>query len=500
MSTRLITIPIVIAHLGLGGYGIWSIIMMTSAYMRFGTVGVKSAFQKYVAEATGNGNYEAANRLLSTGCAFMLVLSVAGLIPCAIFSRRIAMAAGVPQQFLHATASSITVLGLIMVMSNVGAVFEAIVMGGHRIDLSRRFATCFTLAEAVAIVTALHFGYGLFAMASVMAISDIAFVSSCFLASRKVVPQIRLRLRHVTKAAVPELIRFAGSYQLVNILEIVYASILPFGILRCFGAEAAGTYALVTRLTSTVLMLNDSFLIPILSGGTKVYASGSHEKMQALLLKSFKVTLGLTLFPLAFISVFGSSMVFAWTGQREATIRTALILVSLAGLFKGLSLLQLVLYRISGKALLDNIRQILRIVILASIIAFARRLGFNGVLVGFAVAELMGVLFMLFALMRTFHAFHAKALVPDALKLTTASALILAAGALATRLPMFYVANVRLFATLRLGEVALACLLMAYPALLLTKTVTGAEWKAFLGVFLPRRFAIDKPVAEGVSE
>src|SRR5947209_2229079 len=85
--TRFITIPIAIAHLGLGGYGIWSIIMTTAAYMRFGSVGIKAAFQKYVAEATGNGDFEKASRLLSTGCAIMLVLSIAGLIPVAIFSQ-----------------------------------------------------------------------------------------------------------------------------------------------------------------------------------------------------------------------------------------------------------------------------------------------------------------------------------------------------------------------------------------------------------------------------
>src|SRR5579871_5758262 len=158
VGTRLITIPIVIAHLGLGGYGIWSIIMTAGAYMRFGSIGIKSAFQKYVAEATGNGDYETANKLLSTGCAAMLVLSVAGLIPMAIFSRTLAKAAGVPPEFLKSTAGAISMLAVIMVLSNVGAVFEAIVMGGHRIDISRKFATFFTVAEAVAIVIVLHMG------------------------------------------------------------------------------------------------------------------------------------------------------------------------------------------------------------------------------------------------------------------------------------------------------------------------------------------------------
>src|SRR5580704_11022228 len=144
VATRLVTIPIVIAHLGLGGYGIWSIVMTTAAYMRFGSVGIKSAFQKYVAEATGSGSFEAANKLLSTGCAIMAVISVAGLVPIAVFSRSLAKLAGVPNEFLVSTAHSFTVLAVIMVLSNVGAVYEAIVMGGHRIDLARNLTTFYT--------------------------------------------------------------------------------------------------------------------------------------------------------------------------------------------------------------------------------------------------------------------------------------------------------------------------------------------------------------------
>src|SRR5262249_16112048 len=74
VATRLVTVPIVISHLGLDGYGIWSIIMTTATYMRFGSVGLKTAFQKYVAEATGDNNFERANKLLSTGFIIMLAL------------------------------------------------------------------------------------------------------------------------------------------------------------------------------------------------------------------------------------------------------------------------------------------------------------------------------------------------------------------------------------------------------------------------------------------
>lgn len=498
VATRLVTIPIVIAHLGLGGYGIWAIIMTTAAYMRFGSVGIKSAFQKYVAEATGNGDFETANKLLSTGCAAMLALSVAVLIPVAWFSTALARAAGVPPEFLHAAAQSTSVLALIMVLSNVGAVYEAIVMGGHRIDLARNFATFFTVAEAVAIVILLHFGYGLFAMASVMAASEVGFVLCCYVSSKKILPQVRVSRMFLTTKVIPELVRFAGSYQLVNVLEVLYVSILPVAVLRVFGADAAGIYAVATRLVMSAVMLSDAFLVPILSGGAMVYASGSQEEMRKLIAKSFKITLGLCLFPLTFIAVFGPTMVYAWTGQADSSLRTALWLICAAGFFQAFSVLGLVLYRVSGNALLDNIRQALRIVCLLSIVAFARHSGFYGVLAGLAVTEFVGMVFMMYAITKTFRAFHPKSLLPDALKLTLASAAVLVAGAIATRIPLPPVASVRWLAVLQLAKVSMACLLAAWPALVLTKSITGAEGRALISIVRPGRVRSDEPCAESV--
>src|SRR5579859_5837938 len=111
--TRLVSVPVVIHYMGLGGYGIWSIIMVTAAYMRFGTAGIKSAFQKYVAEATGSGDFDKANKLVSTGSFSMLLLSLVGLVPVAMFSTHLAKASGVPPEFLKSAAWSITVLAAI---------------------------------------------------------------------------------------------------------------------------------------------------------------------------------------------------------------------------------------------------------------------------------------------------------------------------------------------------------------------------------------------------
>ena len=483
--TRLVTVPIVIRHLGLGGYGIWSIIMVTATYMRFGSVGIKSAFQKYVAEATANQDYKRANILLSTGSAIMVALSMAGLVPAMFFSRQIAEFSGVPFQFLHSAANAITLLALIMFMANSGAAFEAIVMGGHRIDLVRKFSTCLAIGEAMGIIGVLHGGFGLAAMATVMGTSELVYLACCFFASRKIVPQVQIGSQWLRKDAIYEIFRFGGSFQLVSVLEVVYNSLVPIAVLRSFGADLSGVYAIVTRITGAATSLLESFFAPILSGGTLVYASGKIDEIKVLLGKAFKATLGLTLFPFAFIALFGPTIAYAWTGQHNPSFRPAFWFVCLRCLFAGFSVLALVLYRVSGGAILDSIRQVLRIAVILLILAFARSLGFIGIMSGLAVCEFFGMVFMLYALAKTFVAFEASVILRSTFRLAVAALLICAVGLAASHIPLPGLKPGRLFAMFQLLEAITACLLVAWPLLRQTGSVTAGERRALYTSLFP---------------
>ena len=482
-------VPVVIYHLGLSGYGIWSIIMATAGYMRFGSAGLKSAFQKYVAEATGNGDFETANKLLSTGSISMLVLSVAGLIPVAIYSQKLARASGVPVEFLSSAAGAITLLALIMVMANFGSAFEAIVMGAHRIDLTRKFNIVTTTAEAVAIIALLHFGRGLFAMAVTMATSELVYVFCCFVASRRILPEIQIRLAHFTKGAFPELVRFAGSYQLVNVLEVLYSMLLPVTILKFFGAEVAGVYAVATRLVTAALMGQDALILPLLSGGTLIFASGSSERLARFFRKSFKITVAVTLVPLAFVGAFGGLLVFAWTGQTGTEFGVAIWLTCVSSFFNSISRLQLILYRASGNALHDNIRQAFRLGVLAILAVSGKAIGFHGVLLGLVVAELVGVVYMFFAMTTVLGFFNPRKLIPDAMRLAAATSVTIAVGAAAVMLPSPWGASQRAAALIKLAEVSLACLIASWPAVAFTGSISAEEQRTVVNMLTPWRKA-----------
>jgi O-antigen/teichoic acid export membrane protein len=490
IGSRFVMIPAVVFHLGLGGYGIWSIIMATAAYMRFGRYGLKSAFQKYVAEATATGDYDRANKLLSTGSISMLGLSIIVLIPVAVFARKLAAISGVPSEFLSAATRSITLLALIMAASNFGSAFEAVVLGGHRADLVGKLSMASTVGEAAVIVGLLRLGHGLFAMSLTIALSELLFVSSCYVASLKIVPEIRIRLRHFTHTVSGELIRFAGSYQLVNLLEVLYALLLPVTILKYFGAQISGVYALATRLVTAGLMVQDALILPILSGGALILASGQSERISRFFGKAFKATVASSLAPLAFLAAFGSLIIFGWTGQSGPEFRMTMWLCCICGLFQAISRLQLILYRASGKALQDNLRQGFRLAVLVVLAFVGGPLGYYGVLTGLIFGELAGVLFMFFVMHREMPEFSVSRLVPDTFRVTAATTLVIAGGLAMTLLPTPIGAGERVTATVRLGIVSLGCLIAAFPAIVLTRSISPEEQRTILEVLLPRRKAV----------
>jgi len=214
-----------------------------------------------------------------------------------------------------------------------------------------------------------------------------------------------------------------------------------------------------------------------------VFASGSTERIRSLLAKSFKVTLGLTLLPLGLICAFGTYLVVAWTGQTDPSFRPALWLLSLGMLFQAFSLLGLVLYRASGRAILDNFREVLRIVTLLPMVFFARELGFIGVLGGIALAEFVGMVFMLFALSKTYQAFDVKVLLNDFLRLAAATAGIVVVASLAINVSFLHASSARMLAGIKIGIVGLVTLLAGYPFLYLTRAISLTETRMILNVF-----------------
>jgi len=486
---RILVVPVVIHHLGLGGYGIWAVLMSIAAYISLGGAGVKSAFQKYVAEATGTGDYDQASRLLSTGTAAVLVLSLLVLVPLVIFAHWLAVAVGVPPAFLVSATRSIQLLAVTAILVNVSQAYQSILNGAHRIDLREKINIALDPLTAVATIALVSVGYGLFAMSAAFCAYELAGAILSYVYARRVLPIVHVAPRFVTRSVAKELIRFGGSYQLVSMLELLYAAVLPIAILKFFGAKDAGVFALAARLVSFATLIQGSYLQAILSGGSLVYASGSPEQTNAFIVKSFKAMAVFSILPLAFIALYGSKIAFVWTGKTDPLLEGAVCLLCAGGICRSLSSLFRVLYRVSGGAVMDNAQLLLGLGVALLLLPFAMKIGFFGLVGGVQfVGQFLGLILMSLSLTARFKGFRPSTLAPTLLRFCVATAVILGASVAALYLNVSWGLNPRILDTMRLVVAAAISLLVAVPALLFTGSVSRSEARTMLNT-VSRKFA-----------
>ncbi len=478
IGTRIIMVPFIISYLGLEGYGIWAIMMAIMFCMQMGVAGVKSAFQKYVAEATGTGDYERASILLSTSFIAVTAVYVLVLVPVIIFSHDLIQVLGVPDRFIPDAASSIVLLAFAITLSNVTGVFESIIMGAHRIDIVMKLDMFLFIAQAGTIILLLVNGYGLFTLVVVISASQLFRSLFCIIISTRVVPQICVKPRLFSRSVFPELLRFAGSYQLLNIIAVLYLNILPFAILKFFGAEAAGIYAICARLVEAAKFAPEALLQPLLSGGAFInYSKKAAKGIGLFFEKSLRATITLAIPALGFVMVFGEKIIFAWTGQQSELIFVGLILLCLTHLCRSIAKVNFVLYRATGGATKDITWQLSRLIILLFGLGVAGSFfDFNSALAAALLAEFVGMIFM-------FHVIRAKNIgrfsfgpfLRNTAKLTAIVLAALAAGMAVVMIPVPLELSDRTMITIRLGAAFAIFLSLAFPLLWLTNYLSSEE-------------------------
>ena len=121
--------------------------------------------------------------------------------------------------------------------------------------------------------------------------------------------------------------------------------------------------------------------------------------MRHFVKKSFKLCVALSSGPLAFVAVFGALTVKAWTSRgdlgyslpRSAWTRGP-------ACFKEFPRAVDSVHRAAEHALHDNLRRGFRLGVLLILAVVGSFIGFHGVMIGLALAEGIGVVYMFFAL------------------------------------------------------------------------------------------------------
>lgn len=330
LLTRVALPPIVLSHVNLEDYGIWSIAFILISYLGLTATGFASVYVRLGAIAHRAQDLLGLSRLLSTGIACLGLLSVVLMavlwwtLPWALEWLNVANDQRATARLLVLGCSAVFLTDI-----TLGA-YAYLLHGVGRIRDEQAIWTVAHLTEMIAVVVLLNVGFGVEALLMAFALRYSLSICSAACLLHRGLPELSLNIRHVNRATVRafmgEGLVVQGSALLANALHSLDRVLAGWFL----GSAGAALFELGNKLPSAALS------IPSAVSGVALPAAARSQhatEIRALYLRSTRLTGMLTALPMPFLALFSLPLCQFWLGNHAAVthIATLMSMLSVAG-------------------------------------------------------------------------------------------------------------------------------------------------------------------------
>lgn len=326
LLTRIGLPPLILAHVTLAEYGLWTVCFIVIGYLGMSAFGVSNVYIRYVADYSARQDTQAIERLVFTGISATTLLALPLLGGLWLGLDGLVNLFNVPAE-LHATARTL-IFGTAAVMLldlTLGA--SAYVLHGlHRMAEQTLVWVASYCLEAVLIVVLLLMGYGVagllwaFVIRYVFATAGHLWLCRCYL------PGLRLSATLWDRRVLPLFFRYGGVVQLSGILSMILYSIEKVIAGITLGVAATGLFDVAQKLPVMASQVTGSVSGAFLPAVAHHHSLGSTAAIQTLYLNGVRTVALLTGVAMGFLAAFAAPLLAAWIGVDPAYAQAPLLL------------------------------------------------------------------------------------------------------------------------------------------------------------------------------
>lgn len=321
--------PFVVHRLGNEAYGVWVLLGSLVGYLGLLDLGVRSAVTKYVATHHAAARHDEASGILSAALVFFLA---AGLVVTALglaFAWLGLSLFEIPPELAQVARLVLAIAGVNVAVSLVGGVFGGAVVGLQRFDVVNGIGVVDAALRALAVVAVLLAGGGLVGLALVNLTASLGNALAMAWASRRVYPELRLRLRGWTTHHLRSLVSFGFLASLLHVSAMLanYSDSVVIGLLLPVGQITFFAIAASLMDYSRQLVRGIAHVMSPLAGALE--GRGREDAVPEALVAGARVASLVSLPIVVTFILRGSSFVGLWMGPEYAG-PTGLVLAILA--------------------------------------------------------------------------------------------------------------------------------------------------------------------------
>lgn len=309
--------PIILRKIGTGGYGTWAVFVAISSMTSMADLGMVGTLSKHVAEHYARKDFEALDKLLSTGLAIFLLLAL-GL--AALLGLGSSLVPGILFRGSPLQGAELVVLlryYLIVVSANIlTLLFSSVTSGMQRLDLTNWISTANIYCGTLVSVTLLFRGWGLHGLVCGQVCSSILALTMYIVTFRRLLPQVVISTRHVELGEAKRMFHFSLRLYLTQAAVAVHNQFEKFLLALFAGVAAAGWYDIASDVALKIRALISLVLGPVLPAASELDALNDTERLKDLYFRTQKYLAFLGVPVVCYVAAISKSFVELWIGPK----------------------------------------------------------------------------------------------------------------------------------------------------------------------------------------
>ncbi len=303
-------------QLGQVTLGVWDFGWAIVSYLSLVNFGIGSNSSKFVAEYRPNGQIRRLCEVMSTAHLMQLVICAAVFISVYVLYANVDTIFSSAAVDVDETAMVLLLLGYSLGIQMLTDAYRGIITGCHRWDVHNGVNTFHNISSAIGMITTLLLGLGIQWLAGVYFVSTAAAEILRYFMSRRVCPEVQIRIRHANREDARRILSFgvktlatlAGSLSVQQTVSILITVNLGPAALAVFARPAA----LMRHIENFI----SKFAFILMPTTSSMHGMGRTEELQEFAIEMSKVGWALALPAGVFMVVFGPELIGVWMGPE----------------------------------------------------------------------------------------------------------------------------------------------------------------------------------------
>ncbi len=314
IGSRFLLTPIVLHAIGLRGYGTWSLVFSLTTYMSMTNASLGIAYNKFTAECVRTGAYDRLARIIGAGIATVSAASCVGLVAIWWMAPVILQMLHVPVELRgDARVALAVVMSVLVARMTIGCTLD-VLAGLQRIDRAQQLNVLASVIDFAISVPLLLQGLGLRGIATGYAVGQVSAYLLAWFFVRRLDPRIVISPFSATLEGLREIVRVGGRFQLLAVVNTTVAEGIRFLLSVLVDPSATALYDLADKLVNLGRALSGAVLAPLLAAFADLQAGVDVAAERNLFVHASKAVAIVSAATFAYLSMFASSALLAWTG------------------------------------------------------------------------------------------------------------------------------------------------------------------------------------------